>query len=95
MHTNITAAQAFTVQSVAHEGATKNRNHTKSAKTINSGTHDKTDLKKVSGFDLCSVYLQNIGGPNYDSNGAFSLPVWAGACTVSFKRVLLLILMKL
>lgn len=87
MHTNLAAAQALTVESVAHNGASKTHNHTKSAKTPKSGTHDKTDLKKVSGFDLCSAYLQNIGGPNYDSNGAFSLPVWAGACTVSFKRV--------
>lgn len=54
-----------------------------STKIPKSTTRDKTNLRKVSGFALCTKpYEAYVGGPNTAGTGAFSYPVYPGGCDV-------------
>lgn len=57
-------------------------NKTKTGNKIPKGTHqDKTNIRKVPGFSLCTApYDAYIGGPNVAGTGAFSYPVYPGDC---------------
>lgn len=59
-----------------------NTKHSKTGNTNPKGAHqDKTNLRKVSGFSLCTKpYGAYVGGPNVAGTGAFSLPVYPGDC---------------
>jgi hypothetical protein len=72
------------IRTIAFTDATKNadkpgkKTGNKIPKTI---THSKTNLRKVSGFSLCTMpYEAYVGGPNVAGTGAFSYPVYPGDC---------------
>jgi hypothetical protein len=60
----------------------QDKDKTKTGNKIPKGTHqDKRNIRKVSGFDLCTAdYDAYIGGPNVAGTGAFSYPVYPGDC---------------
>jgi hypothetical protein len=77
------ASQTVSIATASHNLAKNKTSHGKTPKTPKSGKHNKTNLRKVSGFDVCSIYPQWVGGEMYSGSGAFTLPLWAGACAVS------------
>ncbi|GAB5030692.1 Hypothetical protein NocV09_00303580 [Nannochloropsis oceanica] len=58
------------------------KNKTKTGNKLPKGAHnDKTNLRKVDGFNLCTQsYEAYIGGTGIAGTGAFSYPVYPGDC---------------
>lgn len=69
------------IETIAFTDATKDQTKTGNKIPKNTTPHDKTNLRKVSGFSLCTMpYEAYVGGPNVAGTGAFSYPVYPGDC---------------
>lgn len=79
-HLSLTA-HTFITTDAQFEAMTQ-KQHNKTGNKIPKSAHqDKTNLRKVSGFALCTKpYEGYLGGPNIAGTGAFSYPVYPGDC---------------